>query len=262
VKVLGPHVRLALSGGNSTLENSLKPDPLRSGLNPALLCSYVYMKHLEGQRHKYAYRDWSLDSGAFSAFQLGITIDIQEYIDRCKELFATDPTLTECFSLDVIGDWRGSEKNTETIWKAGVPAIPVYHYGEPEALLKHLASAYPKIAIGGAVGLHKGQKMKWAEQCFARVWPTKIHGLGFGSETAVMTLPFHSVDATNWQASPSRFGKWMSFGKATKQGTQGWGNLSVKCTKHFNVQCEVNWYLALERRAQSKWRKEMEQLER
>lgn len=244
----GPHVRLALGGAVKRLKMALQPVP--GELQPALLCSYVYLNLLVGHQHEYSYRDWSLDSGAFSAHQLGIKIELAQYIAKCHELFATDPKLTECFSLDVIGDWRGSERNTEQMWKAGVQAIPVYHHGEPEALLKHMASAYPKIAIGGAVGLVASVKQKWAEQCFARVWPKKIHGLGFGSELAAMGLPFHSMDATNWQAGPTRFGSWKTFGSMSVRGGSQ------------NVRCEVDWYLALERKARSRWRKEMEALER
>ena len=38
-------------------------------LSPALLVSYVYLKPFLANRHRYCYRDWVMDSGAFSARQ-------------------------------------------------------------------------------------------------------------------------------------------------------------------------------------------------
>ena len=213
---------------------------------PALLVSYVYLAPFLKNRHRYAYRDWVLDSGAFSAHNSGIEIKLQSYIDRCKELMETDETLSEVFALDVIGDWRASIKNCEEMWRQGVEAIPCYHVGEPVAELKAMAKDYPKIALGGCVGFR--QKLKFAEQCFARVWPKAIHGFGFGAEKDVMALPWHSVDATNWEIGPCKFGRWNSFGK-----------MSVRGSKQ-NLRAEVEWYLDLEKRARQKWTAQMKEI--
>src|SRR5262249_48713197 len=178
---------------------------------PALLVSYVYLNQFLKHRHRYAYRDWVMDSGAFSAYNKGAVIDLQAYIEKSKELFSTDPTLSEIFSLDVIGDWRTSLKNTEEMWKQGVPAIPCFHNGEPWDVLVGLARDYFKIALGGVAMKRKNFKHWFANQCFSRVWkevgPTRIHGFGFSGESMVMGYPLHSVDATNWEVSPCKFGR-------------------------------------------------------
>ncbi len=96
---------------------------------PSLLISYVYIDAFFKVRGGYQYRDWCLDSGAFSAFKSGQVVDLAEYTAFCKHHLAADPKLVEVFALDVIGDWRGSRKNTDAMWADGVPAIPVYHYG-------------------------------------------------------------------------------------------------------------------------------------
>ena len=214
---------------------------------PALLVSYVYLAPFLKNRSRYAYRDWVLDSGAFSAHNSGTEIKLEDYINCCKELQASDPTLTEVFALDVIGNWKASLKNCEAMWRQGVEAIPCYHVGEPEVELRAMAKDYPKIALGGCVGFK--QKRKFAEQAFARVWPKAIHGFGFGSETDVMALPWHSVDATNWEIGPCKFGRWNAFGK-----------MSVRGSKQ-NLRAEVEWYLDLERRARQKWAAAMKQLD-
>ncbi len=172
-----PHVRLAWAEPGSRSIRECSPE-----YPPALLVSYVFHKRFLKLRSDYVYRDWVMDSGAFSAKNSGVEIDLQEYIDTCQELLETDPKLSEVFALDVIGDWRASVKNYETMWKAGVPAIPAYHIGEPEELLLDLASAYNKIAVGGMAKLRGHTKLQFAEQCFARVWPVKVHGFGVGQE--------------------------------------------------------------------------------
>lgn len=216
---------------------------------PALLVSYVYLDGFLKHREKYCFRDWVLDSGAFSAHNSGTAISLQAYIDTAKRLLETDGKLTEVFALDVIGDDKASLRNCEEMWKQGIPAIPTYHRGSPEAALKYLAANYPKIALGGVAMLRGDAKMKWANQCFARVWPKKIHGFGFGTESQVLGLPWHSVDATNWEIGPCAFGQWKKFGKMSVRGSNQ------------NLRSQVEHYLEMEKKARVRWKKEMAQLE-
>lgn len=246
-----PSVRLAnLPGtpGDVSLRKR-KPD---TGLPlPSILISYVYLKGFLKHRKQYQVSGWVLDSGAFSALNSGIDIDLNEYIETSKQLLATDPLLEEVFALDVIGDWKASMRNTEKMWEAGVPAIPCFHRGEPESVLTDMAKRFPKIALGGVAMLRGPKKMEWAGQCFARVWPKKIHGFGFGSKEQMMGLPFHTTDATNWEISPSRFGTWQSFGRS---------NLGIRGSDH-PLQTEIDYYLKIQRDVRSRWAKEMKQLE-
>ena len=144
-KLPGPSLRLAEAGSRGR-ETWPELETL-----PALLVSYVYLPAFEEHRTKYAYRDWALDSGAFSAYSSGKTISLQAYIDCAKRLLEADPTLAEVFGLDVIGDWKAGLENCEEMRRQGIQAIPTYHYGEPEHVLKTIASEYPKIALGGAM---------------------------------------------------------------------------------------------------------------
>jgi len=250
VPASSPVVRLAttIDGGGAMGPKAFDRHLAARHDRPALLVSYVYLKPFLANRHRYHYRDWVLDSGAFSAHNSGTEIRLQDYIDTCKRLTAEDPTMTEVYSLDVIGDWKASLKNCEEMWRQGVQAIPCYHVGEPESALKGMARDYPKIALGGCVGFRG--KDGFASQCFARVWPKAIHGFGFGTEESIMNVPWHSVDATNWEIGPCKFGRWKAF-----------GTMSVRGSKQ-NLRAEVEWYLALERRAQERWKKEMLQITR
>lgn len=245
LKSLAPTVRMALS--NSPAERNGTLHNLREF--PAILVSFYYLEPFLKNRALYSYRDWVMDSGAFSAHFSGKSIDIMEYIEKCKELIATDSKLTEVFSLDVIGDWRKGVKNLEKMWNSGIRAIPCYHIGEPESLLVSLAKEYPKIALGGVALAKGGIKMEFAKQCFSRVWPKKIHGFGYGSQSQILALPWHSVDATNWEIGPCKFGRWQKF-----------GNMSVRGTGQ-NLKSEVKHYLEIESKARAKWSGQMEKLE-
>lgn len=208
---------------------------------PALLISYAYLGPFAEERHRYIYRNWSLDSGAFTAHSTGVAVDHQQYLDTCKRLLRTDPTLEEVFALDVIGDHDATLRNVEEAWRQGVPAIPTYHVGEPESYLLHLKRHYPKIALGGAVGYRR--KAEWAELCFKRVWPHKVHGLGFSDPDCVMRLPWHSVDASSWEVGPCKFGRWRAYGGA---------HLRQRGSKQV-LRAEVEYYLKMETQAMERW---------
>lgn len=245
-----PSVRLAVGvGPPEAFAKGLKEYP-GADTKPALLVSYVYLEPFLKYRHRYAFRDWVMDSGAFSAHNSGIEIRLQDYIDCCKRLLETDPQLTEVYALDVIGDWRASLKNCEEMWKQGVPAIPCFHDGEPWTALKEMADNYPKLAIGGVARTRGSQKIIFAEQVFARVWPKKIHGFGFGTEKQIMAAPFHSTDACNWEIGPAGFGSWNYYGNMSVRGSQQ------------NLRVEVEHYLKLEKKARWRWKSEMEELKK
>jgi hypothetical protein len=213
--------------------------------SPAILVSFFYWPLFEPLKNNYLFRDYALDSGAFSSYMSGAAISFNDYVALCKRLRAEDPLCSEIFALDVIGDWKASLKNTEKMWKAGIEAIPCFHEGEPWHVLKSMACDYPKIAIGGCARARLKVKMRFAEQCFSRVWPKPIHGFGFGHEDAVLNLPFQSTDSTNWGFGPQKFGTWKTFGK-----------MSVRGSKQ-NLRSEIQFYLALERQARHRWHKEI-----
>lgn len=237
---LAPTVRLAHGGPLRANEAGLSPY-LSAEEQPALLVSYVYLAAFQKERHKYGFRDWVLDSGAFSAHMSGTPISISLYTETARQLLAQDQKLVEVYALDVIGDWQASVQNAEWMWSRGVNAIPTFHRGSPWDVLTGLARDYPKVAIGGVARLPAAQKLAFAEQCFARVWPKRIHGFGFGAASHVMALPFDSVDATNWEMGPTAFGRWNTFGRMSVRGSNQ------------DLRAEVEFYLKVEREARTRW---------
>lgn len=218
---------------------------------PSLLLSYAYEKIWLPLLPKLHVRNFVLDSGAFTAHSSGKPIDVAVYRDAVVSYRDRGIVPVEVFSLDVIGDWRGTKSNTEYLWANGVPAIPAFHYGEPEDVLVGYAQDYPKIALGGAVGLPRKEKERWARQCFARVWPKPIHGFGFGL-WAPQGLPFHSIDCSDWEGSPARFGRWAAFGG----GNIGLGGKELLD----NLACEAEVWLKEEHELRKKWAPTFHQL--
>jgi hypothetical protein len=218
---------------------------------PAILVSYHYMRLFQKHdRSKWAYRHWVMDSGAFSAHNSGVTIDINQYIEDCKRLRGEDVKLKEIFSLDVIGDWKASLQNTKRMWKAGIEVIPCFHFGGPWDVLKGLAADYPKIALGGLVSdkqcrIKRNYHYEWVDQCFARIWPKRVHGFGCTGRKLLNAVPFDSADSTNWRIGPVQWGQWETYGTHRK--------VSIRGEQGGNLRSEVEWYLRLERRMRSRW---------
>lgn len=244
ISPLYPKVRLAIGSHSKNYTAALNGWRALGYEPPCLLCSYVYYGNgFAKRRLEYEYSDWSLDSGAYTAFHAKKEIDLQRYIDFCKEAMANDSELEEVFSLDVIGDYEASVRNTEEMWRQGVPAIPVFHVGEPWSVLEDMVKTYPKISFSSG-GLMNKQKQKWIQQVFARAWPARIHGLAISDETSVMSSPFHSVDASTWILRAQGFGSWHLYGNMPLRGTNALGS-------------QVEYYLKLQAQARQKWKKEM-----
>lgn len=221
---------------------------------PSILISYVYFeKFLPLLNRCDLYTEWVIDSGAFSAFSLKIEIKLQDYIDRVKRLRDTPNPPLEVFGLDVIGDWKAGLRNVEEMWRQGIEAVPTFHAGEPEDVLKGIAKDYPKIALGGSARRMKGNlRFNYLQECFNRVYPKRIHGFGVGKEDYVLRLPFETTDATTWMLSPSAFGSWLQYGR--KPGIRLVGD------RMNLVALNADYIMTIQDRMRSKWAAEMKRI--
>lgn len=139
-----------------------------------------------------------LDSGAFTAMQTGRPVDIDALIAEAR-----DPRWTEVAALDVIGDADATRRNVEYMWSHGCPrAVPTFHLGESWDLLAYYASRAAKVALGGMVGASSKLVMRFVEQCFARVWPKRLHSFGRCEDDLLQRFPFHSGDTASWIMGP------------------------------------------------------------
>jgi hypothetical protein len=151
-----------------------------------------------------------LDSGAFSAFTKGVTINIDEYIAFIYEWM---DELEIYASLDVIGNPEETFRNQKYMEEKGLKPLPTFHYGSDiKYLLRYLQDGYEFIALGGMVPVSSADLIRWLDYLFTDYltdeegWPlVAIHGFGMTSIKLILRYPWYSVDSTSWVLT-SRFG--------------------------------------------------------
>lgn len=222
----------------------------RSAQLPAYLCAYPKLQQWQKLQETQRYASWVLDSGAFSVSRAGQVIDLGEFM-RASQLLRQAPSPPSLiFSLDVIGDAEATLRNTQEMWQRGIEAIPCFHYGESPEVLQHLAREYPYIAIGGVASLTNREKLRFAEKCFSRVWPHRIHGFSYCSPLFVRELPFTSVDSTSWYMQTMVYHR-----------CRGLDGLHARGLRASSLRADIEYYLDLQEEVRFRWQKEMQRVD-
>lgn len=165
-----------------------------------------------------------LDSGAFSAWNAGAQVDLDDYIRFIRENI---DYVSAYVNLDVIPGQPGRVPNPAEVeasaaqgWAnmlymegCGLNPIPVFHQGEQfkwlERMVKH---GCEYIGISPANDRSTQQKQLWLDRVFSSIcdedgYPVvKTHAFGVTSPTLMGRYPWYTVDSTTWLASGSRFG--------------------------------------------------------
>lgn len=152
------------------------------------------------------------DSGAYSAYSVGATVDLDAYItwvSRWKHL------LTCASAPDVIGDPVASSRFTERMLDSitGLPVLPVFHVGEPWSYLERWASRVGYMALGGMVPYTRKRSLlgAWLTRAFGIIpKETRVHGFGMTTWSLLLGYPWYSVDSSSWTAG-FRYGSLMLF---------------------------------------------------
>lgn len=181
--------------GHATVENKLE--------------SYHYIGH---GRYSARIRENGdrvfLDSGAFSAFSLGVQVDLPAYcrwIQANLDIIRTDGPDLMASVLDGIGDPLKTYQNQIAMERLGVRPLPCFHYGEDERYLEWYIEHYEYITIGGMVPISTPQLFHWLD----RIWNKyltdgsgrariKVHGFGLTSVDLMTRYPWYSVDSSSW----------------------------------------------------------------
>lgn len=137
-----------------------------------------------------------LDSGAFTAWQKGIVIDVVEFADFVIEHADVIDTF---FSLDVVGDPIASAANFEYLRSRGLNPIPVFHAGSDLAILDQMIEdGESLIGIGGSVKMAADDRAAAIQAIFDRHPLGNFHFLGGGSADLLTGFAWISADATTW----------------------------------------------------------------
>ena len=225
----------------------------------SVLVSFHYrntVKHVKARVHEGKWRPANLllDSGAYSAYNAGATIDIDALCAETK-----DPIYSESVGLDVIGSHEGSKKNAKYMKERGSPAMPVFHIGDPWELLDYYCQGWEKVGLSCLFGEKAKESLKFYDQCFARVWPHKFHSFGWTKRDMLLRYPFHSADSSSW-ASAARAYRMIPIRRRGKMAlTKVPGLPSKLCEGHINTALEL---IAQDTNLlRDKWAKEMQLLE-
>lgn len=143
-----------------------------------------------------------LDSGAFSAFSLGVEVDISAYATFVRE---HQDIIDMASVLDAIGDPEGTYRNQKELERLGVEVLPCFHFGEPLDLCEHYVSNYPYITLGGMVPIPNAKLEPWLDEVWDKVLTDrdgyarcKVHGFGMTSRPLMLKYPWFSVDSSSW----------------------------------------------------------------
>ena len=147
-----------------------------------------------------------LDSGAFTMFTQGVTVDLEAFATFIKK---QADIIHVASNLDVIG--AGGEALTyerqKTLEKSGVKIQPVFHARDKdEWLVRYLEEGYDYIFLGGMVPESTDYLQEWLD----RIWDkyltnadgtpkVKVHGFGLTSSQLMFRYPWYSVDSLTWR---------------------------------------------------------------
>lgn len=176
---------------------------------PNILESYHYVdkqKVVDDMRREGA--KVFLDSGAFSAWNIGTVIDLPGYCDYIKrnlDILRVEDGLVMASVLDAVGDAQKTYQNQKHMEFLGAKPLPCFHKGEDERwLMQYLEEGYEYITIGGMVGSSVEQLRIWLDRMWDRYLApggkplVKVHGFGMTSVELMEIYPWYSIDSSSW----------------------------------------------------------------
>lgn len=137
-----------------------------------------------------------LDSGAFTAWKAGKSIQIDDYC-RFVEGMTFEPW--RYFTLDVIGDPEASLKNYDLMVARGFKPLPIFTRGEDPSVIDYYYSTSDVVGIGGLVGT-KGNK-GFINGIMSHVGRRKVHWLGFTSVEFLKHYRPYMCDSSSWASA-------------------------------------------------------------
>jgi hypothetical protein len=148
-----------------------------------------------------------LDSGAFSAFTLGVKLSIDEYcayIWNNWDIIRFEDGIMMASVLDGIGDAQLTYENQLAMEARGVRPLPCFHAGEDLRYLDWYVRNYDYITLGGMVGSSTQALIVWLDRVWDRLLDgagrpkIKVHGFGITSVELMERYEWYSCDSSSW----------------------------------------------------------------
>jgi hypothetical protein len=165
--------------------------------------------------------DLMLDSGAFTMWNRGITLNVRDYIawliDR-RDLFYSYVVLdiipgkfgSKLSGREVARSAKGTYDNQRKMKERGLNPIPVFHQGEPFSWLeRYMDDGEPYIGVGTNKATPEEDQTRWLDKIFTALTDNrgnplvKVHGFGITRPSLMMRYPWFSTDSTTWALTPS-----------------------------------------------------------
>lgn len=140
-----------------------------------------------------------IDSGAFTAWRAGKSIDLPSYAAFLREL-PFKPLFA--VTLDVVGNPKATRENTERLRDLGATVVPVVTRGTDTDAIRRIVEGEDVVALGGLVGTPRNAE--YVKHVMETVPGVKWHWLGFSNTALVAKYRPYSCDITTWYASLRR----------------------------------------------------------
>jgi hypothetical protein len=192
-----------------------------------------------------------LDSGAFSAWNSGRSIDLDEYIAYAKDFIGRNRGLIDhiyVVNLDVIPGVQGTKPTKKEVeeaakqgWAnmlrmeaAGLTPLHIFHQGEDFEWLERLAARHRYIGISPSNDASGKSKFLWMQRVFGTIRANNMtHGFAVTARKLMQAFPWYSVDSTSWMA-PAVYGKSVFTPEFEKIG------LATRCRTHVDYVIHAN----------------------
>lgn len=149
-----------------------------------------------------------LDSGAFSAWNMGAEVSITDYVDyikRNQDIIRVEDGNVMASVLDVVGSAQGTFENQMQMEALGVRPLPCFHKNEDPRYLEWYVQRYDYITIGGMVGTPVPVLIDWLDHIWDKYMTDgagrprlKVHGFGVTSVPLMERYPWYSCDSSSW----------------------------------------------------------------
>lgn len=189
-----------------------------------VLLSYAFFKSAYKTREmfgEYNPKNLIVDSGAFSVWSKGDSIDIDLYAQFCLDMLKLFPlSNVYCVNLDVLPGKFGQRptfkqveesasegwNNMEYLESKGLKVIPVFHQHENFEWLEKIRHHTDYIGVSPANDVSMNEKLEWMNKVYSIIKDTvKTHGFAVTSTEQLYRYPLFSADSSSW-TSPTRFG--------------------------------------------------------
>lgn len=187
-----------------------------------VLISFAYAKTLESVTYQPDYL--ILDSGAFTAWNSGKTVDVAAYGDWVEQKQTAGKKLV-AVNLDVIpgevgrtstkaersAGMKKSLENADYLRGRGLEVMEVFHQDEPLVFLDALLD---RLSPNGILGISPrndvniNSKLDWQKNVLRHLYQRcgienmpRTHGLAVTSMRMMKQFPYYSVDSSTWASS-------------------------------------------------------------